>query len=121
MPYQQPPPGMTPGQLLIAAGSIYGTRDAGRAWYQYSREEFIRAGFVESRLEKGLYYLPGPDGPEAVMHTHVDDCLAAFKKNSPRVEARPEHAEAEVAAAGEEGEHRLLRPKHPGHSHGDPR
>ena len=40
------------------------------------------AGFVESRLEQGLFYLPGPSGLEAVVHTHVDDFLSAFQKAS---------------------------------------
>ena len=40
------------------------------------------AGFVESRLEQGLYFLHGPDGLEAVAHAHVDDFLIAFKNAS---------------------------------------
>ena len=31
-------------------------------------------------LEQGLYYLHGPDGPEAFAHTHVNDFLIAFTK-----------------------------------------
>ena len=46
------------------------------------QESAEAAGFVESRLEQGLYYLHGPSGLEAVAHTHVDDFLIAFKKAS---------------------------------------
>ena len=48
------------GQVFVATGSIYGTRDAGRAWYEHSKKVHEAAGFVESRLEQGLYYLHGP-------------------------------------------------------------
>ena len=70
MPHENPPPGTKPGQVFVATGSIYGTRDAGRA------------GFAESRLEQCLYYPHGPSGLEALVHTHVDDFLSAYKKIS---------------------------------------
>ena len=35
MPKRQPPPGCEPGEVRVARGSIYGTRDAGRSWYQH--------------------------------------------------------------------------------------
>ena len=76
------PPGTKPGQVFVASGSIYGTRDAGRAWYEHSKQMLEAAGFVESKLEQGLYYLHGPSGLEALVHTHVDDFLSAFKKAS---------------------------------------
>ena len=34
MPKRQPPPGCEPGEVRVARRSIYGTRDAGRSWYQ---------------------------------------------------------------------------------------
>ena len=80
MPHKYPPPGTKPGQVFVATGSIYGTRDAGRAWYEHSKKVLEAARFVESRLEQGLYYLHGPSGLEALVHTHVDDFLSAFKK-----------------------------------------
>ena len=76
MPHKNPPPGAKPGQVFVATGSIYGTRDAGRAWNEHSKKVFEAAGFVE----QGLYHLRGPSGLEAVVHTHVDDFLVAFKK-----------------------------------------
>ena len=49
------------------------------------------AGFVESRLERGLYYLHGPSGLEALVHTHVDDFLSAFKKASKKYKDALQH------------------------------
>ena len=66
----------------VATGSIYGTRDAGRARHEHSKKVLEAAGFVESSLEQDLYYLHGPSGLEAVVHTHVDDFLSAFRKVS---------------------------------------
>ena len=65
MPHKNPPPGTKPGQVFVATGPIYGTRDAGR-----------------QKLEQGLYYLTGPDGPEAIAHAHVDAFLIAFREAS---------------------------------------
>ena len=64
--------------MFVATGSIYGTRDTGRAWYEHSKK-VEAAGFAESRLEQGLQYLHEPSGLEALVQTHVDDFLSAFK------------------------------------------
>ena len=54
------------------------------------------AGFVESRLEQGLYYLLGLSGLEAVAHTHVDDSLVAFKKASKTYKDALQHLVHEI-------------------------
>ena len=54
------------------------------------------AGFVESRLEQGLRYLHGPSGIEAVVHTHVDDFLVAFKKSSTKYKDALQHLVREL-------------------------
>ena len=55
MPKRQPPPGCEPGEGRVARGSIYGTRDAGRSWYQHLRDKLASKFRVhESALEKGL-------------------------------------------------------------------
>ena len=59
MPWQNPPPGTQPGQVLVATGSIYGTCDAGRGWYLYSKEVFKSEGCLESR-PKGVLSSPFP-------------------------------------------------------------
>ena len=50
MPHKNPPPGTKPGQVFVATGSIYGTRDALRAWFEHSKKVLEAAGFLESRL-----------------------------------------------------------------------
>ena len=56
MPKRQPPPKCEPGEVLVARGSIYGTRDAGRSWYQHFRDRLADKFRVnEIALEKGLY------------------------------------------------------------------
>ena len=65
MPHKNPPPETKPGQVFVATGSIYGTRDAGRAWYEHRKKVLEAAGFVESWLEQGLYFLHGPSGCRA--------------------------------------------------------
>ena len=96
MPHKNPPPGTKPGQVFVATGSIYGTRDAGRAWYEYSKKVLGAAGFAESRLEQGLCYLHGPSGLEALVHTHVGDFLFAFKKTSKKYKHVLQHLVREL-------------------------
>ena len=57
LPARDPPPGTLPNQVVVASGSIYGTRDAGRAFYDHARQIFAKHGFYESRLGKALYFL----------------------------------------------------------------
>ena len=53
MPKRQPPPGCEPGEMRVARGSIYGTRDAGRSWYQHLRDRLANKFRVhEIALEK---------------------------------------------------------------------
>ena len=87
MPRQFPPPGCKPGEVRLANGSIYGTRDAARAWYRYCKSVLEKFGFCESSLEKGLFYHHDKDGNiDVVLHSHVDDFFTAQKK-SPQVTA----------------------------------
>ena len=51
MPSKNPPPGMLPNQVVRAMGSIYGTRDAGRAWYLHLKKVLAEHGWRESSLE----------------------------------------------------------------------
>ena len=61
------------------------------AWYEHSKKVLEAACFVESRLEQGLYYLQGPSGLEALVHTHVDDFRSAFKKASKKYKDALQH------------------------------
>ena len=81
MPNKNPPPGTLPGQILRALGSIYGTTDAGRAWYLRSKKILSEYGWEESCLERSVFVLRDRTGGEnkvvAVMFAHVDDLLLA--------------------------------------------
>ena len=55
MPRVNPPPGMEPDETVLATGSIYGTYDAGRAWYTHSKGTYAAHRFNESPLEKAWY------------------------------------------------------------------
>ena len=50
IPHRNPPSGTKEWQVFAATGSIYGTRHAGRGWYEHSKKVLEPAGFVESKL-----------------------------------------------------------------------
>ena len=77
MPKQQPLPACEPGEVRLARGSTYGTRHAGRSWYQYFRDRLADKFRVhDSSLEKGLFYLYARRSAEklcaAVSITHAN-------------------------------------------------
>ena len=80
MPKRQPPPGCEPGEVRVARGSIYGTRDAGRSWYhQHFRDRLANKFRVhESALEKGLCLYEFNGRLTFVTVTHVDDLFYAY-------------------------------------------
>jgi len=88
LPQFNPPVGTVANQLVIANGSIYGTRDAPRAWYKHLKTVLVKEGFKESFLEKGLYIFHGSDGCRCLIATHVDDLLVTFKKDDVDMVAR---------------------------------
>ena len=64
MPKQQPPPGCGPGEVRVARGSIYGTRDSSRSWYQYLRGPLADIFQVrESALEKSSAFVSSTEDP----------------------------------------------------------
>ena len=75
-----------PGKVFYAQGSIYGTKDAGRAWYKHLKKYFQEQGILESKLERGVYrfYLKGE--LVMVLHSHVDDLLVARKVDCKEVD-----------------------------------
>jgi hypothetical protein len=68
-----PPPGVQPGQLFRACASIYGTKDAGRGWWERLREVLLRHGWVESYLERCLFVLFAAGTLVGILISHVDD------------------------------------------------
>ena len=72
-------------QVVQAAGAIYGTRDAGRAWYQHMVVRLKKKGWRESRLDRALFFLNINGVTVAVMMSHVDDFLLAYDTRSAQV------------------------------------
>ena len=63
----------------MARGSIYGTRDAGRSWYQHFRDRLANKFRVhESALGKGLFLYEFNGRLTFVTVTHVDDVFYAY-------------------------------------------
>ena len=73
------PPGHQPGDIVVATGAIYGTKDAGRKWYLHLKKMLDSFGIVECALEKGLYRMYWQGSVRMVIHTHVDDLLVAME------------------------------------------
>ena len=79
MPKRHPPPGCEPGEVRVARGSIRGTRDAGRSWYQHFRDRLANKLRVhESALEKRLYLFEFNGRLTFVTVTHVGDLFYAY-------------------------------------------
>ena len=74
-----PPPGIKKGTVFRARASIYGTRDAGRRWWERLREVLVEAGWIESNLEKCFFRFYNKNGKLAgLLISHVDDLLIGF-------------------------------------------
>ena len=79
MPKRHPPRGCEPGEVRVARGSIYGTRDAGRSWYQHFRDRLANKFRVhESALENGLHLYEFNGRLTFVTVTHIDDLFYTY-------------------------------------------
>ena len=79
------PPGIGHGDLLRAKGSIYGTRDAGRAFWLHLLAILKTAGWRESALESAMFYFVLDDKLCGIMITHVDDLLYGYDESCKEV------------------------------------
>ena len=71
-----PPPGVNPGTLFRAKGSIYGTKDAGRSWWKKLAADAKSVGWIMSAIEAALFFLYDGEGSlVGVMASHVDDLI----------------------------------------------
>ena len=73
-------------QIFLAMGSIYGTRDAPRAWYKHLRETLLAEALVECQLEKSMYYRRRDNKTMMVLLVHVDDLLIALQEGDAKAE-----------------------------------
>ena len=63
------PPGHQPGDIVVATGAIYGTKDAGRKWYLHLKKTLESFGIIECALEKGLYRMYKDGDVRMVIHS----------------------------------------------------
>ena len=77
-----PPPGVSPGQVFLARGSVYGTKDAGRSAWLWLRDILLSLGFIESFFEKCLFLLADGDKLVGMLMTYVDDFLHGGDRHS---------------------------------------
>ena len=76
-PPRPPPPGLGPNDLLRAKGSIYGTRDAGRAWWKKLYKTLRKHGWRMSSIEAALFTLAEGGKLLGILISHVDDLFSA--------------------------------------------
>eukprot|EP00435_Cladocopium_sp_Y103_P014041 s2039_g3.t1 len=76
-PPRPPPPGISPHDLLRALGSIYGTKDAGRAWWKKLFKTLRYYNWIMSRIEHALFFLVVDGKLCGILITHVDDLFCA--------------------------------------------
>ncbi|CAE7745994.1 RE1 [Symbiodinium sp. KB8] len=76
-PPRPPPPGVSPHALFRARGSIYGTKDAGRAWWRKLWRTLKKHCWSMSRIEAALFYLFEGEAFKGILVTHVDDLFSA--------------------------------------------
>ena len=69
-------PGVGQNDLLRAKGSIYGTKDAGRAWWKKLYKTLRENGWRMSKIEHALFILADGETLLGVVVTHVDDLLS---------------------------------------------
>ena len=72
-----PPPDVEPGSLLRAKGSIYGTKDAARAWWMFLKDTVVSLGWTLSLFEKALFLLFDQGELVGLILSHVDDLFTA--------------------------------------------
>jgi hypothetical protein len=97
------PPGHQPGDIVVATGAIYGTKDAGRQWYLHLKKTMAELGVAECVLEKGLYRLYHNGAVRMVIHTHVDDLLVAMDTSSTHAKEVLQKMKASLHLKGSDG------------------
>lgn len=79
--YMAPPPGynfLQPGKVLKLKKALYGLKQAGRAWNQCLRDELVKIGCKQLKLDGGVFQMQR--GEEFMMiPSHVDDLIVAFR------------------------------------------
>ena len=79
--YLQPPPEFFKGKVWKLKKTVYGLRDAARAWYDTVRDELMRLGMESSRFDPAMFIWKKGDSLEGIVCIHVDDfCWGGSKQ-----------------------------------------
>lgn len=80
--YMRPPNGFptkTPGHVWLLKKSLYGLKQAARAWHQKAHDELTKMGFIPTSSDPSVYIKLTPGKLPAIVGTHVDDSLQIVK------------------------------------------
>ena len=79
--YLQPPPEFFSGKVWRLKKTVYGLRDAARAWYDTVKNEMIKLGMRISKYDPAMFMFFKGDSLEGLVCIHVDDfCWGGTKR-----------------------------------------
>jgi len=77
--YMEPPPGSPDyganSVVWKLERSLYGLKQASRAWYQKAKEEFGQLGFTQCDMDHSIFIHKGPDQELCIIALYVDDLM----------------------------------------------
>ena len=77
--YMEPPPGSSDygrdGIVWKLERSLYGLKQASRAWYQKAKEEFGQLSFTRCDADHSIFIHNGPDQVFCIIALYVDDLM----------------------------------------------
>ena len=68
-------PGLVAGQLLLVVRGIFGLANSPRLFWRFLRDTLLKLGFIQSVLDKALFFYYQSGRLVLVMGAHVDDLL----------------------------------------------
>ena len=71
--YLQPPPELFSGKVWKLRKTVYGLRDAARAWYDTVKNEMVKLGMRISKYDPALFMFFNGESLEGLVCIHVDD------------------------------------------------
>ncbi|KAE8224041.1 hypothetical protein CF319_g3014 [Tilletia indica] len=80
--YMEQPPGFEDGKgsVCLLVRSLYGLKQAGRAWFLVLQAKLLQGGYKELQAEPCIFYLTDETGePSAMLTLYVDDFVIAAK------------------------------------------
>ena len=72
-------PGLLPGQLLLVVRGIFGLANSPRLFWRFLRDTLVKLGFVQSTLDKALFFFYVDHLLVLAVGAHVDDLVCVGK------------------------------------------